>query len=489
MSNVAWSNKNNKNQIISNEQNFKKDIIYIHGTKQGYEANKNDYISIIMQKGQSKRTKKAFNNIVNRYINMKTEKQITNLLTNEEIIKMQEDWVKAIDEGLKNNSNYQNIDLQKTLKASQMEIWKKLEATQEQTKKTLEDNSTKGRIEKIEEIMIDLEGKINSLSIDEQISLQMLLDPKKLEEGSITNLEVGEQVLSKIRNTLNRLKEESASQYNIFVNINREIGAIAELVDIAALNSINMEVENFYNKSKVVQTGSRKTTKNLTAKPDALFTYEIITNDSKEPLLLQFGLSLKTTGSIIDIKDDNSINVVNARKKQKIQIASISQQQKVWSMLENIYQTKSSKKNQNAVLNTLVWANSNTNVIKMIKKNLVDYYFEKFIAGSGEKFKDATGLDVADCLIVNKKPYSIAAILIELVEDEKNFYDNSAYVNLIVPKNNKWIGDEGIENQDNAIKRSNLLVKDIKNNLKLKVSLKGNVLYNIAKKNQPASNS
>ena len=262
--------------------------------------------------------------------------------------------------------------------------------------------------------------------------------------------------------------------------MNRELGAINEAVTVFSTNLAQKTVEeNLLNKTytngKMIHTGTQTSinetgTAQSTAKSDAIFTYSAQVGGQQ--LNFQFGISLKLTQTVFD----QNGNWVLKPKTKGIQIASIKAQEQVWQMLKGIY--GGSTLAENALLNALAWSSSNSNNIKMIKKNLIANYFEKLIAGSGGLLSGGSGIDLSDALIINGRAFPMISI-IALVAEKLQSNENNNIITTKLVVDNSWKGDE--KNREMAIQRSNQARKQIKNNLQFIVNLSGSQLQNIAK--------
>ena len=118
--------------------------------------------------------------------------------------------------------------------------------------------------------------------------------------------------------------------------------------------------------------------------------------------------------------------------------------------------------------------------MRIIRRNLVAHFFDKFIAGAGGQLSGGTGFDQADCLIVNGVPIPIISIIGQVMEEFEQGKDhNFVFVNLSV--SNDWKGSDK-KDLTLAIERSEQVRKSIQKNMKMKISLNGNMLYSIARK-------
>lgn len=471
MGKIAYSNVAKAREILQTppDYGFHK-IVYIRGTKEGYsniKAQADGYFSSSRLRNKSLQAAEAMKN---RYINVRNNANYNKIaLTEEEIIKMQEEWVEAIGQGLSRGSGTGQVG--SVLKAVQNAIW------------AFSKNSAKATAEEIEKYVVQLENDFNKLAPEDKKNLIGVVNPSQL-EGNIVNIEEGQVVFSRLRATLNRLSQMTENHpYTFFVNMNRELGAIAEIGDTWALNKMENLVENTFLKSslqggKFISTGTQQVKNERgsfsTAKTDTMFVYEGSYNENQ--VLLQMGLSLKASGSVVG-KDGKW--EVKANNIPKIQIASIQGQENVWNLLTSIY--GNSTLMENSTLNSLVWGGTSSNTIKLIKQDLISYYFERFLAGSGGKMSGGK-FDIVDCLIVNGQPIPIIAVIAEVANQlVKSSGENSNFVFINLSFDRQWKGSSE-KDMTLALARSSEMRSQIKNSLKMKISLNGNILYNFARK-------
>ena len=459
----------NLNSILQEPPDYGfKRIIYIRGTKEGYQNIKplaDSYFSSSRNRNKSLEAARAMKK---RYVGLKNQGYDGKLaLTEQDVIRMQDEFVEALGEGLSNAKIGEKVG--SVLQSTQKMIW------------SMQKNSAKEMADEIYKIIEDLEEYFNTLNLKKQADLLGLMQPE-LVEGSIINIENGQIIFSRIRKTLDRLSQLTGSHpYTFMVNMNRELGAIAETGEVWATNLAMSTIENSllgkkYPGGHFIDTGAQKAITESgtlgTAKSDAMFTYQGTYNGEKFDL--QLGVSFKATGSVVDSKTGKwSVK----KNFPKIQIASISEQSAVWNFLARIY--GSSVFAQNSLLNTLVWASPNSKSMQLIRKDLTSYYFDKFISGSGGKLSGGTGFDQADCLVVNSTPIPIMSIIGEVISDlEQNKNSQFVFMNLSVK--NPWKGTDE-KDLTLAVQRSKEVREAVMKDMILKVSLNGNILYNLAK--------
>ena len=128
-------------------------------------------------------------------------------------------------------------------------------------------------------------------------------------------------------------------------NINREFGAIGEVMDTFALHKASSTIEREMNRNignlKVKQTGSAQTVDvggkiAGTGTTDALFTYTG-SYDGDNSVNFNFGVSLKTTGTVID---ENG-KWVQREAIADIKIKSISAKYRLWNDIFSALGSKS----------------------------------------------------------------------------------------------------------------------------------------------------
>lgn len=466
MAGISYSNKNAAIQEPP-KYAFNK-IIYIRGTKEGYSNIKEQADNYLLSTRNKNKMITAARQMKSRYLD--TKKQIYKdqklALTENDIIKMTEEYINALG----NDVTLKDVGEQvgSTLQSMQRAIW------------SMSKNEAVDMADKIEEYIITLENYFNSLPDKSKNDLMGIMSPEDM-EGRIINMVNGNIIFSRMRGTLNRLRQLTDSHpYTFMVNMNRELGAIGEVATTwavkHAMNKIDESLKKPISGINITDTGAQKSINEngtiSTAKSDALLSFIGNVNDNN--VTFQIGMSIKATGSVVDSKT-GKWKIKN--KPPKIQIASILEQQAIWNLLTKIYGTTTLA--QNSLLNTLAWAGPNSASIKMIKRNLVAHYFDKFIAGSGGKLSGGTGYDQADCLIVNGMPIPIISILGQAIEDFENNKDtNFIFVKLDV--DNKWKGSDK-KDLTLAIERSKEVRSSIMRNMKMKISLNGNILYNIVR--------
>lgn len=475
---MAVSFKDRYRQVFERETNYAvNNIVYIRGTQKGYDTVKHLYTDTLQNTRIKNRIKLNAQEMMARYKKIRNEAYSLTSgapieYSEDEIIKMQEEWVSAIADGLSSVSGNLSESTALTMKKIQVAL------------STMKENGEKQTIEQIHNLVVELEALFNQLSPQEKSDLAGLIYDSHLIEGKIINVENGEIVFSRMRQTLQKMQNLSSSKVSGYIkNVNREFGALGEVMDTFALHQIENIVQDTLNHDignlKVQQTGTAQTRDPLTGKlgtgtTDALFTYDA-TLDGKN-LSFDFGISLKTTGTVID-KTGKWIQKTNT---PEIKIKSISAQYKLWNEILMSLGSKS-KRMENAVLNTLVWEKASSSNYKIIEKGLLASFFEKYLSG-GNRLAKTTGIDIADAIMVNGIPIPVTAIIASIVEQLDNDQllsrnQSLAYINFDV--NNKWRGQNN--NIMDAIKRSKDAENIIKKSLGAKVFLNGNMLYDIAK--------
>ena len=458
----------NKNAAVQEPEDYAfKKIVYIRGTKEGYNKIKPQADNYLLSTRNKNKMMQAAKLMKTRYLD--TKKQIYSqqkiALTEQDIINMTEQYVNILGNDVTLREAGEQVG--STLRKMQSAIW------------SMSENEAMDMANNIQKYVVELENYFNSLDDKSKKDLIGIMSPKDM-EGSIINIEKGNIAFSRMRNTLDRLSQLTGSHaYTFMVNMNRELGAVGEVITSWAAGKASSEVEKIFKNVKnlkMTDTGAQKSINEsgsvTTAKADSLFTFTGEVNENE--VNFQIGLSIKATGSVInpytgkwEIK----------KKPPKIQIVSITEQEAIWNLLTRIY--GSSTLAENSLLNTLVWASPNAASSKIIRKNLVAHYFDKFLAGSGGKLSGGLGYDQADCLIVNGYPIPMISIIGEALQDFENNNSNFVFVNLKV--DNPWKGDNNKKDLTLAVARSKEVRSAVIKNIKMKISLNGNILYNLAK--------
>ncbi len=456
-------------------------IAYVRGTREGYEKIKPQADSFFQNTTNINKVRRAGSGIMDRYLQQRREimsqyagKKIS--LTDEEIIQQQQEWAKTLGD---------NVYLQQggekagsTLKAMQGVIWS-----------TTESNRVKKTGEMLR-LVEQLENFYNSLATKDKLDLQALLDASQL-EGQVVDIQNGQLVFSRIRSTLDRLNaivptQGKTNNYQYFINMNREIGALGEALTVFCGNIADQEVDSLVSKKypngRFYQTGTAQVKSENgkwgTGTADGIFEYTA-TVDGKT-VTLKEAASIKTTGGIVG-KDGKW--TIKPDKIPHIQIKSISEQFAVWNMLTKIY--GKSIRMQNSTSNILVWSNAASKSYQLIQSSLVGGYFERLLAGSGSLLSNKLGFDQASCLIVNGTVIPIVDILSYVADmfqgEEFNSKQILSFVDMNLKVNNPWKGSKDTKDLTLALQRSKQVMTNIQQSLKLKASLNGNILYQIAK--------
>lgn len=476
---MAISFESRYQTVFQAEDNYAIDsIVYIRGTREGYDTVKSLYDKHLQSARIKNKIKSNAQSMMSRYIQLRNEAysltsgQPINYSENK-VIELQEQWVNALADGLQTVGGNLSETTALTMKKVQEAL------------STLQQNNEKQVYQEIHDLIFQLEQIFNQLSPQEKNDLAGLIYDSKVIEGNIVNIKNGAIVFERMRGTLSRMQNLSPKLTSTYMrNMNREFGAIGEVMDTFALHQIENMVSDTLGKNignlKVRQTGSTQTRDTMTGKvgtgtTDALFTYDA-SLDGKN-VLFDFGVSLKTTGTIIGpdgkwVQKDYTPN---------IKIKSISAQYKMWNSILSALGTKSTR-TENSVLNTLVWSNSNSNSYKVITKSLLSQFFERYLSGGNRLVKSA-GIDIADALMVNGIPIPVTAIIasiIDQLDDDTFLSKNQSLAFIDFDVDNKWRG-KSENNIMDAIKRSKDVEAMIKKSLGAKVYLNGNMLYNIAK--------
>lgn len=451
-------------------------IAYVRGTREGYEKIKPQADNFFQGTDNINTVQHAGSGIMSRYLQQRREIMAQYLgkkicLTDEEIVQQQQEWAQALGDNVHLQESGEEVG--STLKAMQGVIWS-----------TTESNRVKKTGEMLR-LIEQLENFYNSLAAKDKLDLQAILDASQL-EGQIVDIQNGQLIFSRIRSTLDRLNTLVSTNGKYFINMNREIGALGEALTIFCGNISDQEVQSLvqkkYSNGRFFQTGTAQVQSESgkwgTGTADGIFEYTT-TVDGKT-VTLKEAASIKTTGRIVG-KDGKWSPKPD--KIPLIQIKSISEQFAVWNMLTEIY--GKSIKMQNSTANILVWSNASGKSYQLIQSAIIGGYFERLLAGSGSILSNKLGFDQASCLIVNGTVIPIVDILSYITEifQGENFNTKQVlqFVNINLKVDNPWKGQKDKKDLTMALQRSKQVMTQIQQTLKLKASLNGNILYQIAK--------
>lgn len=481
---MAISFENKAKQVQDADIGYAFDTIaYVRGTREGYEKIKPQADAFFQNSTNINKVSRAGRGIMSRYLEQRREimaqyvgKKIS--LTYEEIIQQQREWAQALGDNVRLQEGGEKAG--STLKAMQGVIWSMTESNR--VKKTAEMIS----------LVKKLEDFYNSLAEKDKLDLQAILDASQL-EGQVVNIENGVLVFSRIRATLDRLTsivpEEGGklSNYQYFVNMNRELGALGEALTVFCGNIAGQEVEKNllskkYQNGRFYQTGTAQVQSENgkwgTGTADGIFEYE--TTVEGKTVTLKEAVSIKTTGGVVG---RNGKWELKANKVPHIQIKSMTEQFAVWNLLTKIY--GKSIRMQNSTANILVWSTAASKSYQLIQSALVGGYFERLLAGSGSILNNKLGFDQASCLIVNGTVIPIVDIIAYVTDmfsgqtfDTKQI---GQFIDMNLKVNNPWKGQKDVKDLTLAIQRSKQVMTQVQQTLKLKASLNGNILYQIAK--------
>lgn len=460
-------------------------IVYVRGTKEGYQKIK-PIISTALQSKEKSITRMG-KNILNRYMEKRTlalDSKLKDVLTYDYLEKMQDDWAKFLSENLTIPSGDSGGSLTASvIKTLQGLCW------------ALQNSDRTKVIQQMYDRVEELENYYNGMSAEAQASFMALEDPTRV-EGFKVNMQRAQKEFDEIKRRIDRIANDvNMTSYQAMTLINTQVGNIGEALDIFMTNRAFSLIDSEFAKDKnvtIIDTGAMRPeqikgqTISTTAKPDEVLQYSIKVDENE--FTIQAGISLKTTGTVVD-KNGKWVLKTDKSGKEGFSEIQIFSTQNAWQLIQSVF-NKPRNLMDNATLNTLVWGSS-TNDYKLIQRGVVAKFFEQFLAGGGTKLAGSSAIDIADCIVVNGTAVPVMSILGEIVNV---FETDPSKLNRYVQTNfvfaNDWVNAEGGRGTTTlrskksltaAIARSEEAKKQAFNRLNLLVRLNGNVLYNIAK--------
>lgn len=459
--------------VIQQKYDIINKIVYIRQTKKEY----NDFAKIAEGFIETKRVSNE-NSLIDkgekiqqRFWDIKSRFQ---MLPGEEIAPKQALYEEMVDNYIETLNKHQEFlkseeKIGSTLKAAQNLIM------------SMKDNGGIEVLERVLEEIEELEKYFQGLTSDQLKNVLGIVN-SELANNQIISFDENAQInFERLRATIARLKDskKQVSQKTLVTNINREFGAIGELVATCANNAIMKTTNDVFQNATVTGTGAKQVqdgTGTVTAKSDAIFSATAKVNN--EDVKIQLGLSFKTTGTGIK---DGKWDPPESRGA-RVQIASISAKQKVWQMLKGIYGDQPISKN--SLLNVLVWKNTNSKSVSLIQKSLVAHYFERFIAGGGGEIS-GIGYDQADILIVNGTPIPIYLILgkaIKMFDDENKSKIKFVTFDIETGRAKYKSSYNSSDDLVTKLEKSRQYYVEIINNMTMLVKLNGHMLKELAPK-------
>lgn len=402
--------------------------------------------------------------MIQRYIAMRNEAMsITSgqsfNFSEQELINFQNEWIQNLNEHLSKVGGFESAPAT-TMKKIQLAI-----KDMQNHPKTVTQNL-------INQYIDELEAKINSMSLNDQIDLYVLTSQDLITSGIITfNVDNGQLQFSRLRKELATLIQLKKSAKNLIRAFNKEFGAIEEVLKTFAANQVAKEFlqdSKKYKNITTIEVGSEHV-KDAAGKygsglgtTDAGIWYT--GSYDGEQVNLVTNLSIKATGTVLDADGNWKPQRIS---NTGVKIKDISAQLKLWDyILESL--GSSSALAQNAALNTLIWENASSKNMKIITKSLIARYFERFIAGGDMFINKQFGMDVADMLLVNGKPFTMMSIIAKVLDNLDRF-DTSRFnspvrvfysLNPLKQENQKRLGGES-NSAFWAYKRSDDVIKKL----------------------------
>ena len=481
--NIAFANEVNNDERLKlelSEYDYAvNDIVYIRGTKEGYEKIK-PYINNFYKTKKSNITKNK-NALIKRYINLKEKSlniapgELKKYLDGKTIEEWQEEWVERIQNALDSNGTISSKDVANSLSEMQKAITGLSQVSQLAT-------AADTMIQQLD----NLEKEYAKMSDDDKKLFLKMFNPENL-EGQIVRIDNGLISFDRFRKNIEKIKNYTyISNQGIFKSINREAGYLNEIVDTWAIaKGLNLAELGFRKAEggalKIISTGDlapeqTNTTISSKAKPDSALTYSAkIGNNTLD---FQVGISYKVSGALSDGKAWKE----DGLEKKYIQIFDTS---KAYPLLIKAFGHSALAHNSN--LNTLVWENAGAENYKIISKTVSSKFLEQFIAGGGTKLKGTNIFDQADMLIVNGKAIPVVSILYKIMNEWENGWDKKS--TSIIQNNFSFTtkDDKGrVKPQTKksiiiGSKASDFSEKDLMNALKLTIKLNAKLLYDLAR--------